>query len=241
MPSGQTIAGSLGRGSSMIAWNGLSHSYASPTRTATIRFADFSAPQGAHLLLRGASGSGKSTLLALLAGLLTPTSGQVQVAGGEPARFSSQARDAWRGETIGFIPQRLHLSDRLSVTDNLALPYVAAGLPVDVQRIAEVLKRLGLDGLEARRPGALSVGQAQRVAIARALLRRPRLILADEPTAHLDDAHASAAVALLDQVATELGATLVIATHDSRLSACLPRSSALVLPTASPPAEAVSS
>lgn len=232
MYSGQATAGATASGDPMIAWQGLSHTYASGPASRSIRFADFSVPRGAQLLLRGASGSGKSTLLALLAGLLTPSSGQLQVAGCEPARLNSRARDTWRGETIGFIPQRLHLSDRLSVADNLALPYVAAGLPVDAQRITGVLTHLGLSGLEARRPGALSVGQAQRVAIARALLRRPRLILADEPTAHLDDAHASAAAALLDAVAAELRATLVIATHDSRLAACLPRASTLVLPTA---------
>lgn len=217
----------------MIAWCDLSHAYVSGRSADVIRFADFRAPPGAQVLLRGASGSGKSTLLALLAGLLTPSSGHLQVAGSEPALLTSRARDAWRGQTIGFIPQRLHLSDRLSVADNLALPYVAAGLPVDARRMAEVLARLGLSGLAGRRPGALSVGQAQRVAIARALLRRPRLILADEPTAHLDDAHASAAVALLDEMATELGATLVVATHDGRLAAGLPRATPLVLPSES--------
>ena len=214
----------------MIAWQDLGHAYAAVPARPALRFADFSAPQGAQVLLRGASGSGKSTLLALLAGLLTPTSGHLQVAGVDPAGLGSRARDVWRGEAIGFVPQRLHLSDGLSVADNLSLPYVAAGRPVDGQRIAEVLHRLGLSGLDARRPATLSVGQAQRVAIARALLRRPRLILADEPTAHLDDAHASAAVALLNEVATELGATLVIATHDGRLASSLPTASVLALP-----------
>jgi len=198
----------------MLVIQGLRHRYGGACELA---FPDFAAPQGAVVRIAGPSGSGKSTLLALLAGLLTVQAGQVVAAGAELATMDARARDAWRGAALGFVPQRLHLSEGLSVAQNLALPYVAAGLAIDAARIDGVLQRLGLDGLQARRPSALSVGQAQRVALARAVLRRPRMLLADEPTAHLDDDTAQEALALLAELAAEQGATLVVATHDRRV------------------------
>jgi putative ABC transport system ATP-binding protein len=156
-----------------------------------------------------------------MAGLLTPTSGRVRVGGVDLGSLSPRQRDAWRGGYVGFVPQRLHLSASLDVQRNLELPYIAAGLAVDDGRIAHVLARLGLTGLAQRRPHELSVGQAQRVAIARAVLRAPSLLLADEPTAHLDDAAAAAVLALLREVAAESEAGLVVATHDARAGAAL--------------------
>ncbi len=205
----------------MFSIHGLSYCYPG---AAPLSFPDFAAPPGAWVRLSGASGSGKSTLLALLAGLLAVQSGRVIAGGVELNLLGARQRDAWRGATLGFVPQRLHLSESLSVADNLALPYVAAGLAVDRQRIGVVLGRLGLADLVRRRPAALSVGQAQRVALARALLRAPKLILADEPTANLDDDSAQAALALLGDVAAAEQATLVIATHDRRLAELWPQS-----------------
>lgn len=198
----------------MIELQGLSYRYATGPE---IRFADLGLAPGEGLLLRGASGSGKSTLLALLAGLLRASSGRVVVGGIELGSLSARQRDAWRGANLGFVPQRLHLSAALSVADNLGLSYAAAGLPVDAARIDELLRRLGLADLALRKPHQLSLGQAQRVALARALLRRPRLLLADEPTANLDDEACEAGLSLLQQAAAEQGACLVIATHDSRV------------------------
>lgn len=201
-----------------IAWHGLAHAYENGP---CLRFPDLALPSGGHLLLHGPSGSGKSTLLALLAGLLTASEGQLHVAGADLAALSPRARDAWRGAALGFVPQRLHLSSSLDVQTNLAMPYVAAGLPVDVPRIRSLMDDLGLGALALRRPHELSVGQAQRVALARALLRAPRLLLADEPTANLDDAAASAALTLLRNTATSAGLSLVLATHDARVRAAL--------------------
>lgn len=214
----------------MLALRGLEFSWSGATR---LRFADAELAQAECALLMGPSGSGKSTLLALIAGLLTPTAGRLVVGGTDIASLPRWSLDAWRGATVGFVPQRMHLSDSLSVAENLALPYIACGTAVDHPRIAALLDRLGLAGLSARRPHQLSGGQAQRVALARALLRQPRLLLADEPTAHLDDSASQEAIELLVQSARASGATLLVATHDARIRRHLPSARVLTLPTAS--------
>jgi len=197
-----------------IAWQGLRYRYAQGPE---IAFADLRLAPGRGLLLRGASGSGKSTLLALMAGLLAASQGRITMAGTALDALGPRERDRWRGTTLGFMPQRLHLSAALSVRDNLGLPFVGAGLAVDAARIDALLQRLELAALAERRPHQLSLGQAQRVALARALVRRPRLLLADEPSANLDDEATAAVLGLLQSVATEEGATLVLATHDGRV------------------------
>ncbi len=207
----------------MIVARGLTYRYPGGSALA---WPDFKAPQGAVVRVAGPSGSGKSTLLALLAGLLALQQGQLEVAGTELAGLGARARDAWRARTLGFVPQRLHLSEGLSVARNLELPDLAAGRVPDRLRIAQLLGRLGLQGLQERLPGALSGGQAQRVALARALVGRPSVILADEPTAHLDDAAAAAALALLADAAAAEGATLVVATHDVRVARAWPHAQA---------------
>jgi putative ABC transport system ATP-binding protein len=198
----------------MLAWSGLRHRYADG---AEIAYADFTLREGRHLLLRGASGSGKSTLLALLAGLLRVQQGGLEVAGTSLAGMSPRALDAWRGATLGVVPQRLHLSDALTVAENLALPALAAGQGADTARAQELMAALDIAELAARRPHQLSVGQAQRVALARALMRQPRLLLADEPSASLDDEHTLHMLALLLDAAEREKCTLVIASHDARV------------------------
>ncbi len=188
---------------------------------AELRFDDIDVPQGGVLLLRGASGSGKSTWLALAAGLLTPTAGDITVAGQSLTALGKVAGDAWRAKTLGFLPQKLHLSSALTVHANLAIAQWAAGQAQDDARIREALTALGVNELATRKPAQLSGGQAQRVALARAVLLQPQVILADEPTASLDDDAARQAVELLQTTARQQGATLVIATHDSRVSANL--------------------
>jgi putative ABC transport system ATP-binding protein len=188
---------------------------------AAISFPDIALPQGGVLLLQGASGSGKSTLLALCCGLLTASQGQLQVAGQDMAALRGAERDAWRGRNVGFLPQRLHLSESLSVRGNLALVFFAAGMREDPTEIDAALRALGVLHLADRRPSELSGGQAQRVALARAVLLSPQIILADEPTASLDDEAANQAMALLLQAAQRCGASLVVATHDGRVKQAL--------------------
>ena len=182
-----------------------------------LAFADLEVKQGATLLLTGASGSGKSTWLALAAGLLPASSGHMTVAGQALDQLSKMDSDVWRARTIGFLPQKLHLSAALTIHDNLELAQWAAGQSTDNKRIAEALTALGVQDLSKRKPSQLSGGQAQRVALARAVLLQPEVILADEPTASLDDESCHAAVSLLSDTAQRLKATLVIATHDLRV------------------------
>lgn len=188
----------------------------------TLTFPDVDVPQGAVLLLSGPSGCGKSTWLALVAGLVAPTSGELTVADQPLAALKNVAVDAWRAGAIGFLPQKLHLSEALTVQQNLAMAQWAAGQPEDPARIAAALNALGVQDLARRKPAQLSGGQAQRVALARAVLLQPKVILADEPTASLDDEAAADAVGLLLDTARTHGATLVIATHDARVARLIP-------------------
>jgi len=205
----------------MIRSHALSYRYpGGPTLT----FPDVNVAQGSVLLVSGPSGCGKSTWLAMVAGLVTPAAGELTVADQPLGALANIAADAWRARSIGFLPQKLHLSAALTVQQNLALGFWASGQREDPLRIAAALQALGVQALAQRKPGQLSVGQAQRVALARAVLLAPRLILADEPTASLDDSAAADAVGLLLATARTLGATLVIATHDARVAALIPPS-----------------
>lgn len=212
----------------MIRTRGLRYRYPGGPEFA---FADIDVPQGAMLLVQGRSGAGKSTWLALVAGL-REGEGELTVAGEALHTLHGSARDAWRSRAVGFLPQRLHLSDALDVAGNLALAYFAAGRPRDEAAIAAALGALQVADLAARRPRELSGGQAQRVALARAVLLKPRVLLADEPTASLDDESAAAALTLLRETAAACGATLVVATHDARARAALAGAAVLHLPDA---------
>lgn len=216
----------------MIHTQGLRYSYAG---SPPLCFADVHVPQGGTLVLHGRSGSGKSTWLSLAAGLLQPEQGRIVVADAQPACLKPSQRDPWRARTLGFLPQRLHLSKALTVQKNLALVYFAAGLPEDRHAIFSALQSLEVEKLAQRKPSQLSVGQAQRVALARALLLSPRVILADEPTASLDDASATAALQLLQSHSRRCQATLVIATHDRRVHQALEHAQRYDMDTAALP------
>jgi putative ABC transport system ATP-binding protein len=200
----------------MIAVRGLAHRYGAAE---ALRLPDWKVAQGERWLILGRSGSGKTTLLHVIAGLLRPSEGDVSVFGENILKLEGTRLDRWRGATVGIVLQALHLVKHLSVRDNLRLAQYLAHAPQDDARIADTLGALGVAAKSARRPSELSQGEQQRVAIARAVVNRPKLLLADEPTANLDDAAAASVVDLLAEQAARHGATLVVATHDARVKA----------------------
>ncbi len=195
----------------------------------TLTFPDVQLRAGETLLLRGASGSGKSSWLALVAGLLTPTQGTLTVHGQQPAALPQARRDTWRSRTIGFLPQGARLSPVLTVNDNLRLVSFASAQAPEALHRQRLIDRLGLQPLLDQPGRELSGGQALRVALARALLLQPPLLLADEPTASLDDDNAHQAMQLLREQAEQHGSTLVVATHDHRAVQGLPGARTLTL------------
>jgi len=208
----------------MFALTAIEHRYGAAV---VLRVDAWQAGAGEHWLLAGASGCGKTTLLHILAGLTTPTAGTAVVGGTDLGTLRGAARDRWRGRTVGLVPQRLHLVGALDVRDNLRLARYLGGVPEDPARLRALLESVGVADLAHRYPRELSQGQAQRVAIARAVVNRPALVLADEPTANLDDAHAAAALDLLRGQALANGATLVVASHDARVRPLFPHVRAL--------------
>lgn len=178
---------------------------------------------GVHTLLLGPSGSGKSTLLNILGGLAAKINdgAQVQVCDAALYLLTPAKRDALRAQHIGFVTQRLHLINAITVAENLRLALRLSSNMLNKQaedaRISGVLKHLNIADKANIKPTMLSVGEAQRVAIARAVIKRPTLLLADEPTSSLDDDNALNAARLLLDAANEHGSTLVVATHDSRI------------------------
>ncbi len=177
----------------------------------------FEISPGAHTILSGHSGSGKSTLLHVMAGLQRAAEGTICFDGQDYARLNIAALDRLRSLNFGFVFQKLHLFGHLSVRANIALAASASGQAVDEARLQALIGALGLAGKEHRRASDLSIGEAQRAAIARAVIHKPRVIFADEPTSALDDRNADIVMTLLHEQAAQNGATLIVATHDSRI------------------------
>lgn len=186
-----------------------------------LHFAPWELAQGEASLLVGGSGSGKTTLLHLLAGLRRPSSGSIRIADTDLLQLPQAQADRFRGRFIGLIFQQPHLLPSLTVRQNLAAAQYFAGLPADGKRIAHVIAELNLNHCADAFPHRLSQGEQQRAAIARAMLNQPKVILADEPTASLDDYNCQAVAGLLLEQAARHRATLVIATHDGRLKSLI--------------------
>lgn len=176
---------------------------------------------GEHTLLLGPSGCGKTTFLHLLAGLITPSDGSITIQGKPFSALPAAARDTIRGQNIGMVFQQNHLLGHLSVRDNLRLSAILCGrFPDDRHLDAHILSLLQtckLDHLIQRKASTLSQGEAQRISIIRAVVTSPHLILADEPTSALDDENTSLLITFLFKMATAHHATLLVATHDSRI------------------------
>lgn len=171
--------------------------------------------QGSFTFILGPSGSGKSTLLYLLGALDEPTSGTIHVAGQPLQAMSRRQRDTFRREDVGFVFQSFNLLSNLSALDNALVPSLPRGVPTALrQQAVDLLTRLGLGDRLTHRPSQLSGGEQQRVAIARALLKKPKLVLADEPTGELDSENGAAIMADLRTLCREHQSTVVVVTHE---------------------------
>lgn len=204
----------------MLTTQDLNYTY--PHNGPTFHFPDLEAEAATPTLLLGPSGSGKSTWLHLLAGILTPERGSILLGGTDYATLGGADLDRFRGRHIGLVFQKAYFLEALSVGENLAIARRTAGLPADDRLVHTLLEQLGIGNYYRKSPRQLSVGEQQRVTIARALVTQPKLILADEPTSALDNINARRVSALLRQRAAELGATLIVVTHDERLRSDFP-------------------
>lgn len=182
-----------------------------------LHFEDLRIMQQQHTLILGESGSGKSTLLNLIAGFSKPSTGRVTILQQDLYQLQESKLDKFRAQHLGFIFQEAHLLKNLTVSENIKLAQSLAGLPVQEEAIMHLLGKLQLEGLAHRKPNELSRGQVQRVAIARSLINKPALLIADEPTASLDDKNTFLVIELIKALADEQGSTLIISTHDKRL------------------------
>jgi putative ABC transport system ATP-binding protein len=207
-----------GKAAPIIEARGVEKSFG---HTPALRGATIAVARGEILAVMGPSGSGKSTLLHCLAGILTPDEGEVWFDGTRLDTMPEAKRSDLRRDRFGFVFQFGQLVPELTAEENVALPLLLSG----VRRgpaLAEArpwFGRLGLDGLEGRRSGELSGGQAQRVALARGLVARPEVLFADEPTGSLDSMSGELVMRLLTAAVREQGTTVILVTHEARVAA----------------------
>jgi putative ABC transport system ATP-binding protein len=187
-------------------------------RTVALKGIDFSAAEGELHLVVGPSGCGKTTLLSVVAGTLDWDEGDVSVFGTRLDGMSKGAVTRFRRSNIGFIFQQFNLIPTLTLVENVSVPLLlnGAGRRTAEEKAAQLLKQVGLEGRENKRPTQLSGGQQQRVAIARALVHEPRLLICDEPTSALDSATGHQIMDILSGVARAPGRCVIIVTHDPR-------------------------
>ncbi|MCS0606254.1 ABC transporter ATP-binding protein [Streptomyces sp. LP11] len=186
---------------------------------------DLTIPDGDRLVIQGPTGGGKSTLLQMLGGLDRPTSGEVVLDGVDLANLSEARLTRVRSESIGFVFQSFNLIPTLTAQENVETALVPLGIKVKERRelAAEALKSVGLGERLGHLPSEMSGGQQQRVAIARALVKRPKVLLADEPTGNLDEGMRDEIMDVLERLWKEHGLTFVMVTHDSAIARKAPR------------------
>lgn len=180
---------------------------------------DFDVPAGELTMLVGPSGCGKTTLISIIAGILSPTEGAVEVYGTRLSALRDAQKVAFRRKSIGFVFQQYNLLPALTAAENAAIPLVAAGMPLSqaAKHAGEVLAQIGMGAHLNKMPGQLSGGQQQRVAIARAVVHAPQLIVCDEPTAALDAQAGKTVLEILKAAALAPGRAVIVVTHDSRI------------------------
>lgn len=176
----------------------------------------FALEEKEHVALRGTSGTGKTTLLNCIAGILSPDSGHIELAGRDMAVLGESARDRHRADNIGYIFQTFNLLQGYTCLENVLLG-MSFGPGKDRARARELLTRVGLEDRLNYRPSQLSVGQQQRVAVARALANQPQLVLADEPTGNLDPRNGREALKLIREICGETDAALLLVSHDQEV------------------------
>jgi putative ABC transport system ATP-binding protein len=188
-------------------------------RVEAVRQVTLTIEQGEFVVLAGPSGSGKTTLLNMVGGLTRPSEGGIWIDGIDVTALSERDLARLRLERLGFVFQAYNLLPVLTALENAEFTLLLRDVPADERRarVEKLFERIGMGGLEDRRPGKLSGGQQQRVAVARAVVGEPALVLADEPTANLDTATSSALIDLMAELNRDLGTTFVFATHDTRL------------------------
>ncbi len=185
------------------------------TEVHALRGVSGSIPGETFTFLLGSSGSGKSTLLHLIGALDEPTAGEITVAGRKLSGLSATDRDEYRRTEVGFIFQNFNLLKNLDAVENVLVPFLPKGVSGELRKRAiELLKRVGLGDRLDHRPNQLSGGEQQRVAIARALLKKPKLILADEPTGELDSVTSAEVYRYLRELHAEEKTTIVVVTHE---------------------------
>ncbi len=204
----------------MLIARDLSKEYRSgENRLTVLRDVSFSIPQGTFVAIVGPSGSGKTTLLGLLAGLDTPTRGQVLLGDSDLTSMDEDQRARLRGEQVGFVFQSFQLISTLTALENVQVPLELRGDRGARERAAELLDRVGLGDRLHHFPTQLSGGEQQRVAIARAFANAPRILFADEPTGNLDSDTGSHVIELLETLNRESNTTVILVTHDPALAA----------------------
>jgi putative ABC transport system ATP-binding protein len=209
-----------------IYCKGLTKSYYKGTTTVTpLENLDLDVEDGTFLALMGPSGSGKTTLLNLVAGIDSPTAGELNIGGADVAHLSRAALTNWRARNVGYIFQLYHLVPILSAFENVELPLLLSrqSRPERRDRVMQTLELVGLSDRAEHRPTELSGGQEQRVAIARAIVADPRLLVADEPTGDLDRESATQILDLLRMLVRDHGKTIVMVTHDPKAAAAADR------------------
>jgi putative ABC transport system ATP-binding protein len=204
----------------MLLLSDLKKSFTEPdgTQLPVLDIASFEVAAGEQVLLMGQSGCGKTTLLHVIAGIARPDAGRVVINGIDIAGLSEAERDRFRAENLGYVFQTFNLLAGFTALENVLLGMSFAGRRADVSRARLLLDRVGMSHRLTHKPAALSVGEQQRVAVARALVNRPKLLLADEPTANVDARNQQQIIELIRDTCRDEGIALVLVTHSAQVA-----------------------